>query len=78
MTYFKNTDGTKEITTKNNTNNVSKGDFLKLINEDGAYMQGTVEYVSHVVSIWQNAQGLERSTHDIVIVINETYSKSLC
>lgn len=72
MTYFKNTDGTKEITTKNNTNNVSKGDFLKIINEDGSYMQGTVERVSHVVSIWHNAQGLERSTHDIVITINET------
>lgn len=72
MTYFKNTDGTKEITTKNNTNNVSKGDFLKIMNENGTYMQGTVEQVSHVVSVWHNAQGLERSTHDIVIVINET------
>lgn len=72
MTYFKNTDETKEITTKNNTNNVSKGDFLKILNEDGTYMQGKVVEVSHVVSIWQNAQGLERSTHDIVITINET------
>lgn len=72
MTFFKNTNGTKEITTKNNTNNVSKGDFLKIMNENGTYMQGTVEQVSHVVSIWQNAQGLERSTHDIVITINES------
>lgn len=72
MTYFKNTDGTKEITTKNNTNNVSKGDFLKLINEDGTYLKGVVENVSHIVSKWHNTQGLERSTHDIVIVINET------
>lgn len=72
MTYFKNNKGTKGITTKNNTNNVSKGDFLKIMNENGTYMQGTVEQVSHIVSIWQNAQGLERSTHDIVITINET------
>lgn len=72
MTYFKNTNGTKEITTKNNTNNVSKGDFLKIMNENGTYMQGTVEQVAHIVDIWQNAQGLERSTHDIVITINET------
>lgn len=72
MTYFKSNNGTKEITTKNNTNNVSKGDFLKIINEDGTYMQGKVVEVSHVVSIWQNAQGLERSTHDIVIVISES------
>ena len=72
MTYFKSANGTKEITTKNNTNNVSKGDFLKIINEDGAYMKGTVEKVSHVVRIWHNHQGLERSTHDIVIMINET------
>lgn len=72
MTYFKSNNETKEITTKNNTNNVSKGDFLKIINEDGMYMQGKVVEVSHVVSIWQNAQGMERSTHDIVIVISES------
>ena len=72
MTYFKNTDGTKEITTKNNTNNVSKGDYLKVINEEGTYMKGTVEKVLHIVEKWNNNQGLERSTHDIVIMINET------
>lgn len=72
MTYFKSANGTKEITTKNNTNNVSKGDFLKIMNEEGTYMKGTVEKVLHVVDIWHNNQGLERSTHDIVITINET------
>ena len=70
MTEFIYLKTDERVTTKNNTNNVSVGDKIEIIEDDGiTHLFGKVKSVSHVIIKRHNKQGLERSTHDIKIEI---------
>lgn len=70
MTTFIYTLTGEEVTTKNNTNNVHEGQHITISCDDGQHIMGIVSSVSHVIRKWENVNGLERSTHDIVIKID--------
>ena len=60
----------ERVTTKNNVNNLHIGDYLKVKCDDGiSCFEGVVENIEHEIRKWHNGNGLERSTHDIKIVI---------
>lgn len=72
MTEFKGIRSGKSITTKNNMNNVMAGNIIEVDEDNGeTKITGTVRDVVHIVSKWHNNQYLERSTHDIIININD-------
>lgn len=70
MTEFIYTLTDERVTTKNNTNNVQKGDYIRIESDDMPHIiQGIVNKTTHVIKKRYNNNGLERSTHDIVIEI---------
>ena len=72
MTEFRGITSGKTITTKNNMNNVIVGNKIEIDENNGeTKIVGIVKDVVHLVSKWRNHQGLERSTHNIVIVIED-------
>ena len=72
MTEFRGITSGKTITTKNNMNNVMVGNKIKIDENNGKNkIVGIVKDVVHLVSKWYNHQGLERSTHDIIIDIDD-------
>ena len=72
MTEFKGISSGKTVTTKNNINNVKIGDKIEVTEgNDKNKIIGTVSDICHLVSKWNNHQGLERSTHDIIIDIDD-------
>lgn len=77
MTEFRSINTGEFITTKNNMNNVQPGHYIEVNKTNGktANITGIVKSVNHIVNVWHNSQGLERSSHDIEIVINEMESK---
>lgn len=72
MTEFRGITSGKTITTKNNMNNVMVGNKIEIDENNGeTKIVGIVKDVTHLVSKWRNRQGLERSTHDIIIDIDD-------
>lgn len=72
MTEFRGIISGKIITTKNNMNNVMVGNKIEIDENNGeTKIVGVVKDVVHLVSKWKNHQGLERSTHDIIIDIDD-------
>ena len=72
MTEFRVIISGKTITTKNNINNVMVGNKIEIDENNGeTKIVGVVKDVVHLVSKWKNHQGLERSTHDIIIDIDD-------
>lgn len=70
MTEFIYTLTDERVTTKNNTNNVQKGDYIHIESEDMFHsIDGIVSKVKHYIRKHYNNNGLERSTHDIIIEI---------
>ena len=70
MTEFIYTLTDERVTTKNNTNNVRKGDHIRIESDDMPHdILGIVGEVRHVIKKRHNNNGLERSTHDIIIEI---------
>lgn len=70
MTTFIYTLTDERIVTKNNTNNVQKGHYIRVSSDDARHtIEGVVSSVTHVISKRHNRNGLERSTHDIEIEI---------
>lgn len=70
MTEFRDILG-NVITTKNNMNNVIVGNKIEVNEDDKTKIVGVVSDVVHIVNKWHNHQGLERSTHDIIINIDD-------
>ena len=59
------------IEMKNNINNIQKGHYIRVSTDDSLRpISGVVDVVRHVVNQHHNGNGLERSTHDIEIIIN--------
>ena len=72
MTEFRGISSNQTITTKNNMNNVMVGNKIEINENNGeTKIVGIVKDVVHIVSKWRNHQGLERSTHDIIIKIKD-------
>ena len=72
MTAFRCITSGKTITTKNNMNNVMVGNKIEIDENNGeTKIVGVVKDVVHLVSKWKNHQGLERSTHDIIIDVDD-------
>ena len=72
MTEFRGIISGKIITTKNNMNNVMVGNKIEIDENNGeTKIVGIIKDVTHLVSKWRNHQGLERSTHDIIIDIED-------
>lgn len=72
MTEFRGISSGKTVTTKNNMNNVKIGDKIEVTEgTDKNKIVGIVSDICHLVSKWNNHQGLERSTHDIIIDIDD-------
>ena len=72
MTEFRGISSGKTITTKNNMNNVMVGNKIEVDEDNGKIkIAGIVKDVVHLVSKWKNHQGLERSTHDIIIDVED-------
>ena len=72
MTEFRGISSKTIITTKNNMNNVIVGNKIKVDEDNGKIkIAGIVKDVVHLVSKWRNHQGLERSTHKIIINIDD-------
>ena len=72
MTEFRGITSGKTITTKNNMNNVMVGNKIEIDENNGEIkIIGVVKNVVHLVSKWKNHQGLERSTHDIIIDVED-------
>ena len=72
MTEFRGITSGDIITTKNNMNNVVVGNKIEIDENNGeTKIVGVVKDVVHLVSKWKNHQGLERSTHDIVIDVDD-------
>lgn len=72
MTEFRGITSGKIITTKNNMNNVMVGNKIEIDENNGEVkIVGIVKDVVHLVSKWRNHQGLERSTHDIIIDVED-------
>lgn len=71
MTEFRGISSGIVITTKNNMNNVMVGNKIEVDDHEYIKIVGVVKDVTHLVSKWSNKQGLERSTHDIVIDIDD-------
>jgi len=70
MTTFIYTLTDERIVTKNNTNNVQEGHYIRVSSDDARHtIEGVVSSVTHVISKRHNGNGLERSTHDIEIEI---------
>lgn len=70
MTTFIYTLTDECIVTKNNTNNVQKGHYIRVSSDDAIHtIEGVVSSVTHVINKRHNGNGLERSTHDIEIEI---------
>lgn len=72
MTEFRGITSGQTITTKNNINNVMVGNKIEIDENNGENkIVGVVKDVIHLVSKWKNHQGLERSTHDIIIDVDD-------
>lgn len=72
MTEFRGITSGKAITTKNNMNNVMVGNKIEIDENNGeTKIVGIVKDVTHLVSKWKNHQDLERSTHDIIIDVED-------
>ena len=71
MTEFRGLSSGVTITTKNKMNNVMVGNKIKVEDNAGNKIAGIVVDVVHRVYKWENHQGLERSTHNIVIDIDD-------
>ena len=72
MTEFRGITSGDIITTKNNMNNVMIGNKIEIDENNGeTKIVGVVKDVIHLVSKWKNHQGLERSTHDIIIDVDD-------
>ena len=72
MTEFRGITSGQTITTKNNMNNVMVGNKIEIGENNGeTKIVGIVIDVVHLVSKWKNHQGLERSTHDIIIDVED-------
>ena len=72
MTEFRGITSGQTITTKNNMNNVVVGNKIEIDENNGeTKIVGIVKNVVHLVSKWRNHQGLERSTHDIIIDVDD-------
>lgn len=71
MTEFKGITSGVTITTKNNMNNVMVGNKIKVEDDAGNKIVGIVVDVVHHVFKWGNHLGLETSTHNIVIEIDD-------
>lgn len=72
MTEFRGITSGKTITTKNNMNNVMVNNKIEINENYGeTKIVGVVKDVVHLVSKWRNYQGLERSTHNIIIDVEE-------
>lgn len=72
MTEFRGITSGQTITTKNNMNNVMVGNKIEIDENNGEIkIIGVVKDVVHLVSKWKNHQGLERSTHDIIIDVDD-------
>lgn len=70
MTEFIYTLTDERVKMKNNMNNVQEGHHIKVSSDDMVHsISGIVGKVTHVISQNHNGNGLERSTHDIVIEI---------
>lgn len=70
MTEFIYTLTDERVKMKNNMNNVQEGHYIKVSSDDIVHsISGVVEKVTHIISQHHNSNGLERSTHDIVIEI---------
>lgn len=53
-------------------NNVMVGNKIEIDENNGeTKIVGTVKDITHLVSKWKNHQGLERSTHDIIIDVED-------
>lgn len=77
MTEFIYTLTDERITTKNNTNNVQKGHYICVESDDTLHsIQGIVSNVRHIIRKRHNNNGLERSTHDIIIEIEPAETAS--
>ena len=68
MEYIRKSDG-YHIQTKNNVNNVHRGDEISVWKSDEVVIKGRVSDIKHIVETYTNKQGLERSTHDIIVII---------
>lgn len=68
MTEFKSVTTGEVIIAKNNTNSVSRGDYIEVAKKNKS-IKGKVLRVSHVIEVWYNAEGKERDLHDIIIEI---------
>ena len=56
----------------NNMNNVMVGNKIEIDENNGeTKIIGIVKDITHLVSKWKNHQGLERSTHDIIIDVED-------
>ena len=73
MTEFRGIASETIITTKDNINNVMVGNKIEIFDENDGKTEivGIVKDVKHLVSKWRNHQGLERSTHNIVIYVED-------
>lgn len=72
MTEFRGITSGKTITTKNNINNVMVGNKIEIADDyRDTKIVGIVKDVTHLISKWINHQGLERSTHDIIIDVED-------
>ena len=72
MTEFRGISSGQIITTKNNMNNVMVGNKIEIDENNGkTKIVGIVKDVVHLVSKWKNHQCLERSTHDIIIDVED-------
>lgn len=72
MTEFRGITSGQTITTKNNMNNVMIGNKIEINENNGeTKIVGIVKDVVHLVSKWKNHKGLERSTHNIIIDVED-------
>ena len=72
MTEFRAISSGEVITTHNNMNNVRKGDYIEVNKDNGKHIiKGNVSKISHLISAWHNHECKERSTHDLIIEIED-------
>ncbi len=72
MTEFRGITTGKTIITKNNMNNIMVDNKIEIDDNNGeTKIVGIVKDVVHLISKWRNNQGLERSTHDIIIDVED-------
>lgn len=70
MTTFVYTLTDEKIVMKNNMNNVQEGHYIKITSDNNLHsISGIVGKITHLISQHHNKNGLERSTHDLVIEI---------